>query len=384
MIAGTDVYRKQDSFIEIRQRDPGRDAVNKMIRDLKEDLDGHRLSDYQAKIIRQACCDLLDESHPNGEPRFALQEFVVQEIMRLKSHELPAYLFYRYRYEMFPQVKLLDHFPPCVQIEPASICNYRCVFCYQTDKMLTDPKQGHMGLMSLDLFKRVVDQLAGNCQAITLASRGEPLINKQIDDMLAYAAGKFLALKINTNAWYLDERKCHAMLQAEVNTVVFSADAAVEPLYSQMRVNGKLDRVLDNVRLFQEIRAKHYPNSRTITRVSGVKFSTEQSLDDMEGVWGDLVDEVAFVEYNPWENTYQRALNDVSTPCSDLWRRTFVWFDGLVNPCDVDYRSTLAVGNINRETLSDLWTGEKYNALREAHVRNRRSQASPCNRCTLI
>ncbi|MDA2932776.1 radical SAM protein [Acidobacteria bacterium AH-259-D05] len=100
--------------------------------------------------------------------------------------------------------------------------------------------------------------------------------------LLAYASGKFLGLKINTNAWFLDERKCHALLRAGVSTLVFSADAASEPLYSQLRVKGKLDRVLANIRLFQEIRARHYPDAKTITRVSGVKFRKSQNLDEME------------------------------------------------------------------------------------------------------
>ncbi len=104
----------------------------------------------------------------------------------------------------------------------------------------------------------------------------------------------------------------------------------------------------------------------------------------MEGLWGDMVDQVAFVDYNPWENTYERPLSGVAAPCSDLWRRTFVWFDGTVNPCDVDYRSTLAVGNVNEENLSALWTGEKYSALRAHHLEQRRGAVSPCNRCTLV
>ena len=104
----------------------------------------------------------------------------------------------------------------------------------------------------------------------------------------------------------------------------------------------------------------------------------------MEAVWGELVDQVAFVTYNPWENTYERPINDITTPCSDLWRRMFVWWDGTVNPCDVDYRSTLAVGAVRRDRLSELWRGEKYDALRAAHLDRKRSAVSPCNRCTVV
>ena len=106
-----------------------------------------------------------------------------------------------------------------------------------------------MGTMSLGLFKSLIDEAAGNCEAISLASRGEPLICPDIEKMLAYAEGKFLALKLNTNAWFLDEAKCHAILQAGVNTVVFSAESASEPNYSRLRVGGKLERVVKNIKL---------------------------------------------------------------------------------------------------------------------------------------
>lgn len=354
-------------------------------------------SPYQVEIMTQACRDLLQPSPVPAAselaPPLQLHANTLEEISRLSDRDLPRYLFYRYRYEIFPQIYRLDDFPPCLQVEPTSICNYRCVFCYQTDATFSHPQQGHMGMMSLDLFRQVIDQAAGNCEALTLASRGEPLLHPEIELMLAYTADKFLALKLNTNASLLDERKAHAILQAGVNTVVFSVDAAAEPLYSQLRVHGKLERVVANIRQFQEIRTRHYPESTTITRVSGVKFQADQDLDTMEDFWADWVDQVAFVSYNPWENTYQQPVNQVTTPCSDLWRRMFVWFDGTVNPCDVDYKSTLRLGkaggdlpqgNPSMNRLSQLWTGEDYQRLRTAHLSHQRQVAAPCNRCSVV
>ena len=87
--------------------------------------------------------------------------------------------------------------------------------------------------------------------------------------------------------------------------------------------------------------------------------------------------------YNPWENTYTQPVNDIATPCSDLWRRMFVWWDGKVNPCDTDYKSTLSVGGIGQASLGDLWTGPAYNELRRRHLEGRRREQSPCNRCTV-
>ena len=202
--------------------------------------------------------------------------------------------------------------------------------------------------------------------------------------MLSYDEGKFIALKLNTNAWFLDEAKCHAILKAGVNTVVFSAESSSEPNYSRFRVGGQLERVVKNIKRFHEIREKQYPHSTTISRISGVKVPGSDDIDHMERFWGDWVDQVSFVDYNPWENTYQQPINNITTACSDLWRRMFVWWDGSVNPCDSDYKSTLSVGKASESGLSSLWRSQQYEELRDNHKNQKRQQCNPCDRCSVI
>ena len=59
----------------------------------------------------------------------------------------------------FTHKKIIDNFPPLVQIEPSSICNFRCVFCFETDKTFTNKKNGFMGTMKIELFKKIIDEL---------------------------------------------------------------------------------------------------------------------------------------------------------------------------------------------------------------------------------
>jgi radical SAM protein with 4Fe4S-binding SPASM domain len=378
------VYTKQDSFVEIRHSRPLSDVLPR-IKKLRENFDAVNLSHQQKGILKLALGEIFDEIKLDKKKLpFTLHSFNIAEIDKLRDEEIPRFLIYRYRYETFPQRFKLDDFPPCLQIEPASICNYRCLFCYQIDGEFTKKDNGMMGTMSFDLFKQIIDQAEGRCEAITLASRGEPLICPDFEPMIKYASGKFLALKINTNAWFLDEKLCYAILEAGVNTVVFSADASSEPAYSRLRVNGKLGKVYANIKKFRDVREKYFPESRVITRVSGVKVPSADSLEDMEKFWGELVDQVAFVNYNPWENSYEKPINSIDFPCSDLWRRMFVWWDGTVNPCDSDYKSKLKIGSVSENSISRLWNSESYSRLRSAHLEQKRGECSPCNKCVVI
>jgi radical SAM protein with 4Fe4S-binding SPASM domain len=327
---------------------------------------------------------LEDLSSSGDVEKFSINQYSADELSRIQDEDVPRYISHRYRYDMYPKKHLLDSYPPYVQIEPASVCNFRCVFCYQTDKEFTQNTSGHMGFMDLDLFKNIVDQIEGEVEFLSLASRGEPLLCKDIGEMLSYCKEKFLGLKLNTNASVLDKELCHAILKGGVNTLVFSVDAANAELFNEFRVNGDFESVYQNIKLFSQIKKEHYPESKLITRVSGVKYSDAQNMEEMMDVWSSLVDQISFVEYNPWENVYSIEENDLSSPCSDLWRRMFIWHDGRVNPCDTDYKTTLSWANIKEKDVSEIWISEGYSSLREQHLQSKRVQIEPCKRCKVI
>ena len=307
---------------------------------------------------------------------------VIDDLNILEDQEIPKYLIHRYRYEIYPIKKIIDDFPPYLQIEPSSICNYRCVFCFETDKSFTNKKNGFMGTMKLELFKDIIDQAHKNVEFISLASRGEPLVCKDIDKMLEYTTGKFLNLKINTNASLLNEKSIHAILSGGVKTVVFSADAADEDLYAKLRVNGNLKTVLKNIEQFNKIKTTKYPNKKIITRVSGVKVNDNQDINEMQKLWGSLVNQVAFVDYNPWEKMFMivmkvKLINHVRTYGGECL------FGGIskANPCDTDYKSILSPGNFKNLNIEKLWNSDVYNNLRQKHEIKLRKNIFPCKNC---
>ena len=379
------IYEKRNSFHEMHRakRDTTPEAQTKRALRILKSQARSLLTKPQESVLNRVLEALQSDSF-NGCPTFSLTPFIADEMHLHSDDEIPYYLYHRFRYDQFPLRRELDDYPPYLQIEPSSVCNYRCVFCYQTDTGFSNNKSEHMGSMNIDLYRKIVDEAEGNIEFISLASRGEPLVCKDFSRMMEYSIGKFLNLKVNTNASLMSEAHCHALLCGGARTVVFSADAAEEPLYSQLRVNGKLDRVLRNIERFQKIRETQYSKTKIITRVSGVLVDEDQNMKAMQKLWGALVDQISFVKYNPWENVYNSSLSGVSQPCSDLWRRMFVWFDGTVNPCDTDYKSHLSVGSIQRSDLSSLWRDAGYQAIRDKHLGEYRGKTYPCNRCAVV
>ena len=382
------VYKKHDSFLSLKGKySEDYKKFKERLSNILISSDLEKLESYEKKIIESIKKDILnnvDKEKLNNSNKFTIKQNVIDEIRTIEDQDLLKYLIHRYRYEIFPEKKIIDKYPPYLQIEPSSVCNYRCIFCFMTDNSFNKKSSGFMGHMKLELFKEIIDQIEGKVEFLSLASRGEPMICPQISEMLNYTVGKFLNLKINTNASLLNEKKIHAILSGGVKTLVISADAADKKLYKKFRVNGELEKVVKNIELFNKIKQTKYSKSKIITRVSGVKYSEDQKFEDMKIFWGELVDQVAFVDYNPWENNYEKEKNDIIKPCSDLWRRMFVWWDGTTNPCDVDYKSNLAVGKFPDITISKLWNSETYNKYRKLHLEEKRSSLNPCRSCSVI
>ena len=59
----------------------------------------------------------------------------------------------------------------------------------------------------------------------------------------------------------------------------------------------------------------------------------------------------------------------------------YVWFDGKTNPCDADYKSYLSYGNINENSIKNIWNSDIIKKLREDHLNQKRKGINPCDRC---
>jgi MoaA/NifB/PqqE/SkfB family radical SAM enzyme len=338
--------------------------------------------------------DIVESSYEKvcqGKP-LEINDFIfpsdeIHELTIIPNEQLAKYITYRYKYNQYSHLNIVEQYPPCVQLEITSRCNFRCIMCYQTDKSFSSKSKGYMGYMNLDVFKNAIDELEGNVESVTLASRGEPTLNPQISEMLDYMRGKFLASKINTNASVLTEKLIHKLLSADLQTIVFSVDASDKETYEKIRGKGNFEKVKANIELFHKIKSKYYSDSITISRVSGVRINESQDFSSMVDMWKSVVDQVAFVNYSPWESAYDNKVNGIKSPCSELWTRMFVWWDGRMNPCDYDYKSILTKHLETRfpdKSIANFWSGDFYNSLRKKHLTSERWNVEPCTRCKSV
>jgi radical SAM protein with 4Fe4S-binding SPASM domain len=98
--------------------------------------------------------------------------------------------------------------------------------------------------------------------------------------------------------------------------------------------------------------------------------------------WKDKVDEVALTDYEERKDTYNNEPSNIETPCSRLWQRLYIWWDGRLSPCDVDYLNVIDLGRIGTEnSIKDTWNDNKLMEIRKMHSCGKRFETEPCARC---
>lgn len=293
------------------------------------------------------------------------------------------YLVHRYKFHLAGREKINIGYPPYVLIEPVSTCNLRCPFCFQTDKSFT--RKPYMGVIKFDLLKKIIDE----CDQIgvghvTLASRGEPTLHKNLIEIIEYISKKknIFELKLNTNATFLSEKICHAIFKNKITQIVISADHYQEKNFEKLRKGSNFKDIVNNVDRLYNIRKKYYKDSITEIRVSGVDANKNLNREKFYQFWIKRCDHVtAGFPLERWDTYNNSPHQDITEPCENLWDRMYVWFDGKVNPCDADYKSYLSYGSLENSNILDIWNSKKIDKLRHDHINKQRLKHNPCDRC---
>jgi len=348
-------------------------------------------SSNRSATLAQRCAD--DLSSLSYIPGFYTESLIQRQWNSLSTADKLSLVLQRYRYDQINDKKADPDdgalYPVVVQIEITSRCNYRCQFCYQTDPTFSSKDSLYQGDITLESWFTLIDEAVEQIPFLIIASRGEPTLHPCFNEILAYARGKFLDFKINTNASLLNEVTIKSILDS-CTTVHFSIDSADPTAYALLRVNGDLRNVIKRIKTFNKLREQHSRQSIIRTHASGVYFRTDiQDEDAFKSQLQNLVDGASFVPYTPWNSSYSNSANGIDAPCTILALQQYVWFDCTYGACDIDYKNKLISSNnkinlLSGEGLLRAWQSPQMLALRAAHSDGGRQGLTPCSGCTYV
>jgi len=147
-----------------------------------------------------------------------------------------------------------------------------CTTCPRTYEELEPPAD-----MSWDLFVSIVDQVP-DVQRAVLHGVGEPMLVKHLPKMVRYLKDRGTYVLFNTNGTVLNERNGRALIEAGLDELRVSLDAANEKSYLAVRGKNYFKRILKNVRAFRELQEREGADK---PRVSAWLTGLKETIDEL-------------------------------------------------------------------------------------------------------
>ncbi|MDT8717345.1 radical SAM protein [Clostridium sp. 19966] len=130
-----------------------------------------------------------------------------------------------------------------------SKCNFRCAHCYAGDVTNSNSE------LTYDEIKTIINNLSIPGVETIAFYGGEPLMRKDIEDIVGFCSSKGIATYIVTNGYYISN-KIKALLERGLSGVAVSIDGASEETYRKIRGINSFKLIKDNFKILSSLNVK--------------------------------------------------------------------------------------------------------------------------------
>jgi radical SAM protein with 4Fe4S-binding SPASM domain len=269
---------------------------------------------------------------------------------------------------------------------------------------------------------RITDQLP-DLERVYLHGIGEPLLNKELPEIIRHLKSRHVYVLFNSNGILVDDRRQQDFLEAGLDELRISLDAASSNGYEKIRSSNKFEQIVENLTSLSRLQKQQQVD---FPQLSLWFLGTRDNISDLPGLIklaADIgIEEVylqrlVYFQDDPGYGVARasKTLQDSSEASSELigksqelaaklgirlmasgqmqpaeslqsqaetgqpWSRCYrplnlmyITANGNVLPCcispfsTVDYDSII-LGNVFDSSLQEIWTGSKYVAFRQQH-----------------
>jgi MoaA/NifB/PqqE/SkfB family radical SAM enzyme len=298
--------------------------------------------------------------------------------------------------------------PFSAHIDICSVCNYKCSFCFQSDKegMREQRKHGVVwGRMKFDVFKKIVDDIAqfeDKVKKLKIGNHGEPTLHPQLPDMIAYIRDSGIAetIELFTNGSKLNPKLNQQLVDAGLQRINISVEGVNSEAYKRVAgVKNDMDKFIGNIRDLFGRREQLKMYIKVVDHAVALDEEGDPTIDLTEedkkyfyDTFGGICDEIFIENVVPqWAETKQNALGKVGmygqkvkgykSICPFPFMYLHFNSDGSVAGCTLDWPRKVLIGDAKKERVVDIWRGEKLKELRVKMLEGKRKEIPFCDTC---
>lgn len=307
---------------------------------------------------------------------------MIQRIRKTINHELNQLAYNLQRIDPIGV-------PEVYQIELTNHCPMTCNMCPR--KNMTR----ELGYMEEPLFRRIIQEASEFSSRVFFHHFGDSLVHPRLGELVRYANQQGIQTFLSANPVLLTEQRSREIVDNGLCELVLSLDGLTGDTSAAIRGEAARDVDLAEKRILYLLEYRRSVGSKTPFVILQI-VRQKKNIHEVEAwvkKWNkvDGLDQVKVKFYVIWDGQDENinSLKPEDASCSDTlgvvcdmpWTSVTILWDGRVVPCCFDYDGLYVLGNLNRQSLKEIWGGERIKHLRQCHRDGNLHEIRLCDKC---
>ncbi len=262
--------------------------------------------------------------------------------------------------------------PDHVQIQTITGCNANCIFCPNGKTRRNIPRGRRM---DWDLYRSIVDQsIALGIRRYSVYLMNEPMLDRELPKRVAYVSARIKKpqyVKVTSHGGLLTDRMARGLLDSGLDKLKISVQSLNPKTYRDI-MGLELAKTLRNIDRLLELKKQGGYKLPRLEIVMVDSIQTHNEIPNIRRYWQER-DIKLYIE--PVENRAdQQNIRDSAIGarqlkafswCRRLMEQIYILYDGRMVQCCADWEQRSVMGDLTRESLADIWHGERYSDYRD-------------------
>lgn len=209
-----------------------------------------------------------------------------------------------YKAHNMPLGLKVNHDPPRLGVFVTTKCNMKCNFCLTHSEIIEDNEYKYQGAddMSLETFKDVLDKYP-HTLIVSFIGNGEPLLSKNIWDMVEYARKRKMGSTLFTNGLVLDRQIDKILNSKGMKTFNISMNGINASEYERFTGYKKqiFDKVLANTKKLCKAKKESGHEMEISATILVDKFNYQTMEEQIMFAHEIGLDHIILSHFMPWE-----------------------------------------------------------------------------------
>ena len=290
--------------------------------------------------------------------------------------------------------------PILVQFFPIYICNFTCKYCtfsipVSKRNFISDKK-----IMDFKFYKKCVDELSlfpDKIKTLRFVGMGEPLLHKNIHEMVEYAKNKNIAEKIEilTNGSLLTNDLSDKLISAGLSRLIISLQGTSKNKYKEVsKIDIDFEKFVENIKYFYDNKIE----TKIHIKIIDVALEGKDDERKFYDIFGNICDSIGIeyagpiypgVDYKSVLKNKDNSFTQFGLKVSDVKICPQPFFtmqinpDGKIVPCySILYPSI--IGDCNNQSIYEIWNGKEFQDFRRKMLNGVNNVCEVCANCNII